>query len=46
MTGINGLPPDDMVDQGSQLFYVEDPSGNVVGSFEALKTTTSDLAGS
>jgi hypothetical protein len=46
ITGINGLPPDDMVDQGSQLFYVEDPSGNVVGSFDALKTTTSDLAGS
>ena len=46
ITGINGLPPDDMVDQGSQLFYVENPSGNVVGSFEALKTTTSDLAGS
>ncbi len=46
MTGINGLPPDDMVYQGSQLFNVEDAQGNVVGSFEALKTTTSDLAGS
>jgi hypothetical protein len=46
MTGINGLPPDDMVYQGSQLFNVEDANGNVVGSFEALKTTTSDLAGS
>jgi hypothetical protein len=46
MTGINGLPPDDMVYQGSQLFDIKDPSGNVIGSFEALKTTTSDLAGS
>jgi hypothetical protein len=46
ITGVNGLPPDDMVDQGTQVFDVENAQGQVVGSFEALKTTTSDAAGS
>jgi hypothetical protein len=45
ITEINGLQPLDIDAQGSQVFALEDPSGNVVGTFAAVQTDTGDRFG-
>ncbi len=45
ITAINGLDPLDIDAQGSQEFALEDPSGNVVGTFDAVQTDTGDTWG-
>jgi hypothetical protein len=40
LTGVNGLPPADVADQGYQLFDVDNAAGTAIGSFDADETTT------
>lgn len=44
-TGVNGLPPLHVSVQGDQLFDVDNANGDVVGSFDADKTTASFIFG-
>jgi hypothetical protein len=44
-TGVNGLPPMDVAEEGSELYDVENTAGTDVGSFDADVTTTADSFG-
>jgi hypothetical protein len=44
-TGINGLPPREVMIQGYQQFDVVDPAGTKIGSFDANVTTQKEKAG-
>ncbi len=43
ITGINGILPFFTSVQGNQKFNVYDPTGQAVGSFDGVFTTTSDI---
>jgi len=45
VTAINGLDPLDTDIQGTQVFALEDSSGNVLGTFDAVQTNTADTWG-
>jgi hypothetical protein len=45
ITGINGILPFFTTVQGNQTFNVYDPTGQKVGSFDGVFTTTSDIIG-
>jgi hypothetical protein len=46
LTGVNGLPPIDVAEQGDgEVFNVDNASGTSVGSFEGDVTTTADPYG-
>jgi hypothetical protein len=45
ITSINGLPPTFVVDQGDQLFDVDNAGGTPIGTFDSDEATTTDFAG-
>lgn len=45
ITGVNGILPFFTTVQGNQTFNVYDPTGQKVGSFDGVFTTTSDIIG-
>jgi hypothetical protein len=44
-TGVNGLPPIDVAEEGSELYDLTNTAGTDVGSFDADVTTTADSYG-